>query len=421
MQVRPGGPRTGEITLPQVGLSLPGVLPPRRGPHTPVDVPLRSLVRPQLVLAVRRAPGSRPRGTGCRLCAQRRIVPRLPPTPAARRRPGPAHRGAADRPRPRRRVRERDHLHPVRTRRAHRCVHRESLPRVTGLLALRGQGPPRQHRRIQPPPGRRAFPRVTQRRLPGPGGRGRRPNHRPASSHPTRPRQRHVVRIRHGRQSRCRHRSPRRGGATLRTGRIGGPAHDQGRGGHDVPHGRSTPSRPTPTARARVGYVARPACRLYGVSSTSRRSAILGASGRKQGDQAPSSGLTRAPICHTHMPETPTGSGEVGAQAPHQRSVDASGPGDTTPGSSTATKGRRSLRTRRRLRPYCGARKTVSEPEVTCWWWRSRRLFPRGRRGAPSTASTCRGRSRGSSRGPCRRRRPCRRGRSCPTRCWSHG
>ncbi|GHA46731.1 hypothetical protein GCM10010329_81630 [Streptomyces spiroverticillatus] len=44
-----------------------------------------------------------------------------------------------------------------------------------------------------------------------------------------------------------------------------------------------------------------------------------------------SSGLASAPSCHTHVTESSSGSGEAGAQAPHQRSVDASGPGDTTP------------------------------------------------------------------------------------------
>ncbi|MFJ8765186.1 hypothetical protein [Streptomyces clavifer] len=44
-----------------------------------------------------------------------------------------------------------------------------------------------------------------------------------------------------------------------------------------------------------------------------------------------SSGLASASSCHTHVTESSSGSGEAGAQAPHQRSVDASGPGDTTP------------------------------------------------------------------------------------------
>ncbi|BBC39152.1 hypothetical protein SGFS_104460 [Streptomyces graminofaciens] len=50
--------------------------------------------------------------------------------------------------------------------------------------------------------------------------------------------------------------------------------------------------------------------------------------------QAPALRLVRpatATSCHIHVTESSSGRGEAGAQAPHQRSVDASGPGDTTP------------------------------------------------------------------------------------------
>lgn len=39
----------------------------------------------------------------------------------------------------------------------------------------------------------------------------------------------------------------------------------------------------------------------------------------------------RAPRCHTRVTESSSGLGQADAQAPHQWSVDASGPGDTTP------------------------------------------------------------------------------------------
>lgn len=49
---------------------------------------------------------------------------------------------------------------------------------------------------------------------------------------------------------------------------------------------------------------------------------------------------------HIHVTESSSGSGEAGAQAPHQRSVDACGPGDTTPRITNNRRGK-SCRTRR--------------------------------------------------------------------------
>ncbi|MEV0889088.1 cation:proton antiporter [Streptomyces microflavus] len=72
-----------------------------------------------------------------------------------------------------------------------------------------------------------------------------------------------------------------------------------------------------------------------------------------------SSGLASAPSCHTHVTESSSGSGEAGAQAPHQRSVDASGPGDTTPRIINCNKGGSHAGPEGR-RPHCGATKKVT-------------------------------------------------------------
>jgi hypothetical protein len=92
-----------------------------------------------------------------------------------------------------------------------------------------------------------------------------------------------------------------------------------------------------------------------------------------------SSGLASAPSCHIHVTESSSGSGHAGAQAPHQRSVDAFGPGDATPGSSTTGGGSHAGPEGRR--PRCGATKKVTGEEWVALLpgllgWFGERLLP---------------------------------------------